>query len=265
METVAFFFFFCFLLCDCVVFLCVSDLFLKERVVNQTNFEEMEEEEVEISRKNRVGKGTKCNYSNNQSNFLMWLSVNRPDQLSRAWMAAVYKDVKKRRVAANAPIPVMSERKVWWTAVKERCLNYERDFPPLNYETFSVADVLVYFQQLNVLATSKGPHRSAIRALFTNFGQPLPPSWDSETSEIFSGMKRREAQDRQDGVLIRPSGKGHRRGGKKPLTAQMYAHMNTLMYEKQCMPFRSLFVICYSHVESYVTIVKRGSNLCPSH
>lgn len=222
------------------VFISSEGFVLQARAPERTDFEAVQQE-VEISRMNRVGRGTKTNYSNNQRRYLQWLSVNRPDQLNREWVAAVFQDAKGRPLRARDPIPELDRG--FNTALKTRLTDYDRNLSPLNYETFSLQDLLVYFQQLDVQATSKGPHRAAARALFEHYGQVVPADWDRETKEVFGGMKRREAQDRQDGVLVLPSGKGHRRGGKKPLTVQMYANMNSLMYKKQCKPFRVLFVI----------------------
>lgn len=79
--------------------------------------------------------------------------------------------------------------------------------------------------------------------MFTHYDRPVPAGWEEETQAFFAGMKRREAAARQDGVLITPKGKKHRKGGKKPLTFQMYDVLGKTMYEMEARPFKLLFVL----------------------
>lgn len=205
-----------------------------------TDFE-LEEMEVEQSRRSRIVEGTGNNYANNQVRFLQWLSVNRPNHLNRAWVSLVHEDVYDEPLAAEAAIPALGKK--YKGSMKERCVKYERSVPPLDFEAFRVDVVLVYFQQLKIMARSKGVHRSSIRALFTHYDRPLPAGWEEETQAVFAGMKRREAAARQNGVLITPKGKKHRKGGKKPLTFQMYDVLGKTMYEMEARPFKVLFVL----------------------
>jgi hypothetical protein len=194
-----------------------------------------------VTRQNRVGRSTNNGYADNQARFVQWLSANKPEQLNRNWVALVYQDVKDEALRDDADLPVLDD--AFKKPVKARLKNYDRHVSPLNYERFSVQDALVYFQQLKVQARSKGPHRAAVRALFEHYGRPVPPTWESETKEVFAGMKRVEAQARQQGVLIAPSGKEHRRGGKRPLTVQMYTALNRAMYSRGERPFKVLFIL----------------------
>lgn len=218
------------------------------------------ERDLEESRKSRVSQNTSNGYANFQARFVQWLSVNRPAQLNREWVKLIYEEVKGSPLLIDADIPELDDS--FKMALKEKLLDYDRALSPLNFETFSVADVLVYFQQLKVQAKSKSSHRSAIRALFEHYGRDIPEDWERETKEVFAGMKRREAQSRQDGVLVLPGGKRHRRGGKLPLTEQMYATLMQLMYRKQISPYKMLFTNLMWNLMSRASSV---DNICLNH
>ena len=216
--------------------------------------------ELEESRRSRVGENTSEGYSNNQVRFLQWLSVNRPMQLNRAWVSLVYADARKTPLPEDANVP--AHDKEFKRHMKARCMKYDRAVPPLSFAAFSTEDALVYFQELKVQARSKGPHRSAIRALFTHYNQAVPAGWEDSTQAVFAGMKRREAKARQNGVLVAPNGKRHRVGGKKPLTFQMYDTLSKTMYQREARPFKILFVLlCWNLMARSSSI----DNICLEH
>jgi len=138
--------------------------------------------------------------------------VNRPNHLNRAWVSLVHEDVYDEPLAAEAAVPALGKK--YKGSMKERCVKYDRNVPPLDFEAFSVDVVLVYFQQLKIMARSKGVHRSSIRALFTHYDRPLPVGWEEETQTVFAGVKRREAAARQDGVLLRQRAKSIAKVGR---------------------------------------------------
>jgi len=146
------------------------------------------------------GEGTTTNYSNNQTRFVQWCSVNCAKALNRAWVSAVHQeDVKERSLGDEEPIPSLDKK--FRKAVRRRLEHYDKHLPPLDFANFEVDDVMIYLQQLDILASSNGVHRAAIRALFTDYGQHVPKEWDENLSTLFAGIKRQEAGKRQGGEL----------------------------------------------------------------
>ena len=205
-----------------------------------TNMEAVQAE-VELSQRNRVVKGTAVNYVNNQTRFVQWCSVNRPAALNRAWVSVVHADVKGLPLGDGEPVPKLDQK--YRKAVRDRLRNYSKLLSPMDYRNLNVEDGMIYLQQLDILASSKGVHRAAIRALFTDYGQLAPEDWDANLSILFAGIKRREAEKRQGGELQRTDGTKHKKGGKKPMTMQMYDSLSLCMYKQERTPFKILFII----------------------
>ena len=197
--------------------------------------------EVEKSQRNRVVKGTTTNYANNQTRFIQWCSVNCATALNRAWVSAIHQEVCQRPLGDDEPIPKLE--KGFRKAIRVRLENYNKQLPPLDFANFQVNDGMIYLQQLDILASSKGVHRAAIRALFTDYGVHAPTEWDDNLSILFAGIKRREAEKRQGGELERTDGTKHKKGGKKPMTMHMYRALNSCMYRREQTPFKVLFVL----------------------
>lgn len=202
------------------------------------------QEKVESSARARVKDRSRKAYSYSAVRFIQWLSANEPATLNDAWVVEVAKDAKKK------PLNGLLEDQ-FKDAMRARLLAFDVRLRPLHFQNVTTTMFLQWVHSLGTGFETASGHRSAIRGLFKDFAVSMPVKWDDDTGTAFQGLKRKQAQARDEGKEKK------KRKGKKPMEFGLYCALAKSMWgsNKTITAFNVIYMLlCWN-------LMSRSSNV----
>ena len=181
---------------------------------------------VDTIRQNTVSQSSRTVYLSSSSRLIMWLLQNKPD--------LVTDDFKDSFSEENPP----TQKKI--VAYLQHAPNNPH---PIHFERISARDFVTWLVTLQTRNgdpsySSYNSHRTAFFNLFRNYHQTMSPTLETELSNHFKGLKRRNVQQMNIGETPIKT-------GKEPLSFGLYRYlaMSLLKQESNDFVFGHLFIV----------------------